>query len=61
MYQNGIYVDGHDHADVVEDRMSYIAIFDELSKLAPSFVGENMDIVEPILPPDTKKVYIYHT
>ena len=60
-YRKGIYVDGHERSDVVEDREKFIADYDELAKLTPTFSVDNLDIIEPTLPPNTSQhIFITH-
>ena len=60
-YHKGIYVDGHERFDVIEDRKKFIADYDELAKLTPTFSVDNLDIIEPSLPPNTSQhIFVTH-
>ena len=51
----GLYADGHERPDVVEDRKKFLATWYELLPRMRTWTGDNLDVLEPSdQPPGTK-------
>lgn len=59
--KKGIYVDGHERADVVEYRKEFLAQVAENEHLRNEYDDKTLDVIEPtLLPGERKHVPVHH-